>query len=57
MVPNKCWGCQYKSKINPGFCNNYLKPLQEAINECIIDDADKLNEERRKVRLDRRKNK
>lgn len=45
MKPNKCWGCHYKSKIDPEFCNNYLKPLKEAITECLIDDAEEVQNE------------
>lgn len=32
-----CYDCQYRSKIDPMFCNNYLMLIKEAKSECDID--------------------
>ena len=31
---NNCYTCQYRSKINKKFCNNYLMNIKECYNEC-----------------------
>ncbi len=36
-IPNGCYDCQYRSKIDQEFCNNYLMPLKDAKIECNAD--------------------
>ena len=32
-----CYGCQYRSRIDPKFCNNYMMPI-ERVTSCKVDD-------------------
>ena len=34
---NNCYECQYRSRINPKYCNNYLMLIEDAIKECEPD--------------------